>query len=68
MTSESRIEALRREINFHLYRYHVLDSPVITDAEYDALYQELVELEARYPELITADSPTQRLADILCDQ
>jgi DNA ligase (NAD+) len=51
---------IRDEINYHLYRYHVLDAPVITDAEYDALYRELVELEAAHPDLITADSPTQR--------
>jgi DNA ligase (NAD+) len=60
MTAEERISQLRDEINFHLYRYHVLDAPVISDAEYDALYRELVELEAEHPELITADSPTQR--------
>ena len=40
-----RVEKLRKELNFHLYRYHVLDSPVITDSEYDALYHELVGLE-----------------------
>ncbi len=48
------------EINFHLYRYHVLDAPVISDAEYDALYRELLALEAAHPELVTPDSPTQR--------
>ncbi|MCA9946203.1 MAG: hypothetical protein KC449_22115, partial [Anaerolineales bacterium] len=41
MNPQKRIANLRDEINFHLYRYHVLDSPVITDAEYDALYNEL---------------------------
>ncbi len=56
-----RVEALRREINYHNYRYYVLNSPVITDAEYDALMQELRELEAAYPELVTPDSPTQRV-------
>ncbi|GAB4275922.1 MAG: NAD-dependent DNA ligase LigA [Candidatus Promineifilaceae bacterium] len=60
MKPEERIVQLREEINYHLYRYHVLDSPIISDAEYDALYRELVELEAVYPELVTADSPTQR--------
>jgi DNA ligase (NAD+) len=59
-TVDGRMQALRDEINFHLYRYHVLDDPVITDAEYDALYRELEELEAAYPELVTPDSPTQR--------
>ncbi len=56
-----RVEALRREINYHNYRYYVLNSPVITDAEYDALMRELRELEAAYPELVTPDSPTQRV-------
>ncbi|MFQ5401135.1 MAG: NAD-dependent DNA ligase LigA [Anaerolineae bacterium] len=60
MKPEERIAQLRKEINYHLYRYHVLDSPVISDAEYDALYQELVALEEVHPELITPDSPTQR--------
>jgi DNA ligase (NAD+) len=60
MNPEDRIHQLRQEINFHLYRYHVLDAPVISDAEYDALYRELVELETAQPELLTADSPTQR--------
>jgi DNA ligase (NAD+) len=48
-------------IEHHLYRYHVLDDPEIPDAAYDALYDELVELEAEHPELVTPDSPTQRV-------
>ena len=60
MKPKERIAKLRDEINFHLYRYHVLDAPVISDAEYDALYRELLELEAEHPALVTADSPTQR--------
>jgi len=60
MDTVPKIAKLRDEINYHLYRYHVLDAPVITDAEYDALYQELVDLEAAHPNLITADSPSQR--------
>jgi DNA ligase (NAD+) len=60
MDVKDRIQQLRQQINFHLYRYHVLDAPVISDAEYDALYRELVELETAQPELLTADSPTQR--------
>jgi len=56
-----RIDQLRQELHFHNYRYHVLDSPVISDYEYDRLLQELKELEAKYPELITPDSPTQRV-------
>jgi DNA ligase (NAD+) len=55
-----RLADLRKQINYHLYRYHVLDSPVISDAEYDALYRELVALEAEFPELVVPDSPTQR--------
>ncbi len=51
---------LRDKINYHLYRYHVLDAPVISDAEYDALYQALLQLEEIYPDLVTPDSPTQR--------
>lgn len=60
MTPQERIAHLRDEVNFHLYRYHVLDSPVISDAEYDALYHELLALEQANPTLITPDSPTQR--------
>jgi DNA ligase (NAD+) len=60
MTSEEKIAELRREVDYHLYRYHVLDSPVISDAEYDELYQQLVTLELQNPELVTPDSPTQR--------
>ncbi len=56
-----RIKKLREEINYHNYRYYVLDSPVISDEEYDALMHELKELEERYPETITPDSPTQRI-------
>jgi len=60
MNPQNRIQQLRQEIDFHLYRYHVLDSPVISDAEYDALYHELVALEGERPDLVTPDSPTQR--------
>ncbi len=56
-----RIQKLREEINYHNYRYYVLDSPVISDEDYDALVHELKELEERYPETITPDSPTQRV-------
>jgi len=55
-----RIAGLRRELNFHIYRYHVLNNPVVSDAEYDALYHQLRALEEEHPELITPDSPTQR--------
>lgn len=56
-----RIEDLRRQINHHNYRYYVLDSPEISDSAYDRLMRELSELEARHPELVTPDSPTQRV-------
>jgi len=56
-----RIAQLRREINYHNYRYYVLDDPVTSDAEYDALLDELRALEAEHPKLITPDSPTQRV-------
>ena len=58
---KERIEKLRTEINRHNYRYYVLDNPEISDAEYDALMQELKKLEEDYPKLITPDSPTQRV-------
>merc|ERR1712169_111782 len=57
----SRVDALRQEINQHNYRYYTLDEPSIPDAEYDRLMRELQGLEAQYPELVTADSPTQRV-------
>jgi DNA ligase (NAD+) len=56
-----RLTALRREIEYHNYRYYVLDDPGIPDAEYDRLLRELQTLEAGYPELITPESPTQRV-------
>ncbi len=56
-----RVRALRNEINEHNYRYYVLDAPTIPDSEYDRLFRELQDLETRYPELITPDSPTQRI-------
>ncbi|TXH97465.1 MAG: NAD-dependent DNA ligase LigA [Rheinheimera sp.] len=58
---QNRIQTLRQTLNQHSYQYYVLDSPSIPDADYDALYRELQALEAQYPELITADSPTQRV-------
>jgi DNA ligase (NAD+) len=56
-----RAGELRRELEHHLYRYHVLDDPEISDAEYDRLYDELVGLEEQHPELVTPDSPTRRV-------
>ena len=59
--ARERANALRREIAHHDYRYYVLDSPEITDARYDRLMRELLALEKQYPELVTPDSPTQRV-------
>jgi DNA ligase (NAD+) len=56
-----RVATLRAELEHHSRQYHVLDSPEITDAEYDRLFRELVDLEAGHPELLTPDSPTQRV-------
>ena len=58
---KQRIEKLRSLINYHNHRYYVLDSPEISDEEYDELMQELRQLETEHPELITPDSPTQRI-------
>ncbi len=61
MSVQEEIQRLRELIHYHNYRYHVLDAPEISDAEYDALFQRLKALEAEHPELITPDSPTQRV-------
>lgn len=58
---KERIEELTCEINEHNYRYYVLDDPIISDAEYDRLFRELVELEKKYPQYRQPDSPTQRI-------
>jgi len=55
------IEWLRKEINRHNYLYYVLNSPEISDAEYDALFDRLLELEKKYPQFVTPDSPTQKV-------
>ncbi|ADI01403.1 NAD-dependent DNA ligase LigA [Syntrophothermus lipocalidus] len=60
-TPRERAEKLREEIRKHDYHYYVLDQPLISDAEYDRLFRELVELEQAYPDLVTPDSPTQRV-------
>jgi DNA ligase (NAD+) len=59
--AQKRIDELRVQINYHNYRYHALDSPEISDAEYDKLMRELKQLEEKYPGLLTPDSPTQRV-------
>ncbi|MDH7571763.1 MAG: NAD-dependent DNA ligase LigA, partial [Armatimonadota bacterium] len=60
-SAAERIASLRQQIAHHNYLYYVLDQPEISDAEYDRLMRELQELEAEHPELITPDSPTQRV-------
>ena len=57
----SRIEELRSQVNEHLYRYHVLDDPIVSDAQFDALIAELRRIEEENPDLVTPDSPTQRV-------
>jgi len=59
--AQKRIAQLREEINYHNYRYYVLDDPVISDAEYDQLMRELESLEKQFPQFITPTSPTQRV-------
>jgi DNA ligase (NAD+) len=65
--ARKRVEELHELINHHSHRYHVLDQPEISDFDYDRLVQELQGLEAEYPELITADSPTQRVGGVPAD-
>jgi DNA ligase (NAD+) len=57
----ARVGELRQQIEYHNYRYYVANDPVIDDAEYDRLFRELLELEREFPELASADSPTQRV-------
>ena len=59
---KTRVAELVRQINLHNYRYHVLDSPLISDSQYDKLMVELRQLEAEHPELVSPDSPTQRVS------
>ena len=58
-----RIEQLREQLNRYSYLYYVLDSPEIPDSEYDRLYRELQQLEQKYPDQVTLDSPTQRVGE-----
>ncbi len=59
--TRDRIDQLRQELREHNYNYHVLDKPVISDREYDRLFQELLDLETKFPESVTDDSPTQQV-------
>jgi len=61
MSLQQQIDTLRQDLRRYEYEYHVLDNPTIPDAEYDRLFHQLKALEAEHPELITADSPTQRV-------
>ena len=58
-----KIAELKKKINEHNYRYHLLDAPLISDAAYDKLFRDLEDLEKQYPELIGNDSPTQRVGN-----
>src|SRR5690606_16356242 len=62
---EKRAQELRDLLNRYSYEYHVLDNPSVTDAVYDGLMRELKELEAAHPDLVTVDSPTQRVGSEL---
>ncbi|WP_456387333.1 NAD-dependent DNA ligase LigA [Desulfolithobacter sp.] len=59
--ARKHLAELREQINYHNYRYYVLDDPVISDGEYDQLFGELLELEEQFPDLVTPDSPSQRV-------
>jgi DNA ligase (NAD+) len=61
--ARKRAQELREALNYHNYRYYVLNRPVVSDAEYDAMMDELREIEAQYPALISPDSPTQRVGN-----
>src|SRR3990172_8326452 len=65
---QKRLRELREQVNFHNYRYHILDDPVISDAEYDRLVAELKAIEAKRPEWITPDSPTQRVGGVASEK
>jgi DNA ligase (NAD+) len=58
---KKRLDYLRSQIEYHNYRYYILDQPEISDTEYDNLFDELLAIENQYPELITPDSPTHRV-------
>lgn len=64
----SRLQELRKQIQYHNYRYYVLNDPVISDYEYDQLYKELVRIEQEHPEWITPDSPTQRVGGLVAEK
>ena len=61
MSTEQTLDELRQQLNYHAYRYYVEDCPELPDAEYDRMMQQLLSIEAEYPELVTVDSPSQRV-------
>ena len=65
---QKRLDELRETVNHHLYRYHVLDKPEVSDAEFDRLFDELQALEEEHPDLVTPDSPTQRVGAPLSER
>ncbi len=67
-TPAERAAELRRELDYHAYRYYALDDPEITDAEFDTLVHELRDIEAAHPELVTPDSYTQRVGGYVSNQ
>jgi DNA ligase (NAD+) len=68
MTPQTRVTELRRQLAYHNHRYYTLDAPEISDAAYDALMRELQQLEAAHPQLVTADSPTQRVGGAVLEK
>jgi len=67
-TARSRSDELRRQIDYHNRQYYLLDAPTVSDAEYDALFRELQQLEKQFPALVTPDSPTQRVGGAPLDR
>ena len=55
------LEILKKDINYHNYKYYVLDDPEISDHDYDVLFQKLITMEETFPDLVTEDSPSQRV-------
>jgi len=64
----ARLESLRAAVRYHQHRYYVLDDPVLSDAEFDALFRELQRLETEHPELISPDSPTVRVGGLISER
>ncbi len=67
LPAEQRAAQLREQLSHHARAYYTLDAPEIPDADYDALFQELQAIEAAHPELVTPDSPTQRVIGAVLD-